>query len=142
MKRCKKCGVKKDITEFYPHKTNKDRLFGRCKACETELKAKNQREDRKVNPLKYKGYDLTKSFDLSLEQYQEQWRKQNGVCAICKQPESHVRLGKLTMLRVDHSHVTGKNRALLCNSCNAGLGYFLDSPELLTTAAKYLKLFE
>jgi hypothetical protein len=60
--------------------------------------------------------------------------KQDGCCAICKQ---HQVCFKNTLC-VDHNHVTGKIRKLLCNDCNKGLGFFKDSPELLDIALQYL----
>ncbi len=56
--------------------------------------------------------------------------KQNGVCAICGNPP------KKTRLAVDHNHTTGKNRGLLCGSCNGVLGY-LDNPVWLEKALIY-----
>jgi len=58
--------------------------------------------------------------------------KQKGKCAICKKPMKRICL--------DHSHKSYKIRGLLCNACNSGLGYFQDSPKLLMSAARYLKL--
>jgi hypothetical protein len=55
--------------------------------------------------------------------------QQNGLCAICGLPEEHV----------DHDHVTGQVRGLLCAGCNKGLGFFRDSPQLLRQAAEYLE---
>jgi len=69
------------------------------------------------------------------------FESQKGVCAICKNPETHVRLGKLTQLRVDHSHDTGQVRGLLCNSCNAGIGFLKDNPALLAASVQYLDPF-
>jgi hypothetical protein len=89
-----------------------------------------------------KDRDLKKSFDMPLEEYQERLAKQNGVCAICKKPETLIRLEKLTALRVDHSHLTGANRGLLCDSCNKGIGFLKDSPELCIAAAQYLRSYE
>lgn len=39
---------------------------------------------------------------------------------------------------VDHCHVTGKIRGILCYKCNIGLGYFNEDIELLNSALKYL----
>jgi hypothetical protein len=50
-----------------------------------------------------------------------------------------LRLGRKLRLNVDHCHVTGKVRGILCNSCNNGLGRFRDNPDLLLKAADYLQ---
>jgi hypothetical protein len=50
-------------------------------------------------------------------------------CVICGSEEPLV---------VDHDHVTGKIRGMLCGHCNRGLGHFRDSPELLDFAAQYI----
>lgn len=73
--------------------------------------------------------------------YQEMLREQNGVCAVCSQPEKHRDglSGKPKDLAVDHDHKTGAVRALLCSACNTALGLFNDSPELLDAAKAYLK---
>ena len=65
--------------------------------------------------------------------------KQEGVCAICLQPETTVIRGKLRPLQIDTSHKTGAVRGLLCSSCNTGLGKFADSIGLLQNAAEYLR---
>lgn len=108
-----------------------------CSKC----KKAEQKAVRVAHPNVMKDRDLKKSFGISFEEYQKMWENQNGLCAICGKPESHIRLGKLTMLRVDHNHKTGEIRALLCNSCNAGLGFFQDSSELLDVASEYLSSF-
>ena len=57
---------------------------------------------------------------------------QGHVCMICKKDinehSSHI----------DHSHVTGKVRGILCEKCNKGLGQFDDNIEYLNNAIKYL----
>jgi hypothetical protein len=55
--------------------------------------------------------------------------RQSGLCKIC---------GLKKKLCIDHDHATGKVRALLCGTCNTGLGMFKDSLGLLRTAGQYL----
>jgi len=58
------------------------------------------------------------------------FKKQNGVCAICKQPETRKRHNKVDNLSVDHDHSTGKIRGLLCYRCNLLIGLFKNNLEL------------
>lgn len=74
---------------------------------------------------------LKESFGITGEYYEQMLTAQAGLCAICHGLGKH-RLG------VDHDHLTGKIRGLLCFSCNAALGLFQDSRERLETAILYL----
>lgn len=58
---------------------------------------------------------------------------QNGLCAICGGPP-----GKRS-LNVDHDHVSGNVRDLLCATCNVGIGVMRDNPDLLRKAADYIE---
>lgn len=84
---------------------------------------------------------LRSNFGLTLEQYDKMLKDQNGVCAVCKQPEQTSRYGTLFKLSVDHSHETQKLRGLLCNTCNRFLGLAGDSIETLQAAILYLKQY-
>lgn len=72
---------------------------------------------------------------LTLEQIDQMILDQEGVCLIC-----HRTNGSKALV-VDHDHVTGQARALLCGSCNTGLGLFQDDPYILERAKAYLDLF-
>lgn len=67
---------------------------------------------------------------MTVAEYDELYRQQEGRCAICRQP--------FERLVVDHNHATGARRGLLCNPCNRGLGYLGDDPQRLIAAAAYL----
>lgn len=68
--------------------------------------------------------------------YDQIFKKQGGVCAICKSPPGAKRLD------VDHCHTTKRLRGLLCNNCNRGLGHFKDNRAYLEKAITYLINFE
>ena len=89
--------------------------------------------------LRYnKNKQLKSDFGISIYTYQDMLEKQGGVCAVCKGPEIVMRNGVPLMLAVDHDHVTGKVRGLLCSACNLGLGIFKDSTSTLKAAIEYL----
>jgi hypothetical protein len=77
---------------------------------------------------------LKNHFGITLADYDAMLERQGGGCAICGCRRS--KNGK--RLAVDHCHVTGDVRGLLCDNCNRGLGYFGDNSERLTKAAEYL----
>lgn len=80
------------------------------------------------------------SYNLSLQDYDNLVLAQNNLCAICNLPEHrYMKTGKLKPLSVDHNHTTGKVRQLLCNDCNAALGFAKENPELLHKMASYLE---
>lgn len=60
---------------------------------------------------------------------------QRGVCAICQSSLVGVISPNVC---VDHDHITGTIRGLLCGKCNRGLGHFNDDPNLLIAAISYL----
>lgn len=79
-------------------------------------------------------------YGLTDGQYQEMLDSQQGVCSVCRKPEtSKHRSGNVASLSVDHDHVTGKVRGLLCRNCNTALGLVSDSPKQLLALADYLQ---
>ena len=102
--------------------------------------AEYQRQYRLKHPDRVRSTDLKKSFGITLEKYNEMLEEQNGVCMICKNPETVIdnRTKQPRNLAVDHCHTTKKVRGLLCMGCNQGLGNFRDNPEFLANAISYL----
>jgi len=81
------------------------------------------------------------TYGISLSQYDEMFRKQNGVCAICQRPERVIdkSTNEIRRLAVDHCHTTNKIRGLLCYACNTSIGKMNDDPEVLERAAQYIR---
>lgn len=100
-----------------------------CLKCARENNAKWRKANRKRHLImsRVARYGITVN-DLNLL-----WETQRGVCAIC----GEILDGK--KYRIDHDHITGKVRGILCTSCNTGVGLLKDSPEVLINAARYLE---
>lgn len=92
-----------------------------------------------ANPDAHRRVMLRTNFGITLEQYNEMFERQGGVCAICKKPETWLYRDKVRALAVDHDHETGRVRGLLCGNCNRAIGQMLDDPERLRRAADYLE---
>lgn len=63
---------------------------------------------------------------------------QEGKCAICRLPETNTHKGRLRTLAVDHDHLTGRIRGLLCGACNSGLASFRHDLDTMNAAIAYL----
>ena len=74
---------------------------------------------------------------MCIARYNEMFVDQEGVCAICGNPEA----GKgRKNLCVDHNHETGNVRALLCNRCNLALRA-IERFEFFQEAQEYLEIY-
>ena len=88
---------------------------------------------------RHKSYRLEKiwrknGIHFTIEQRDAMLSAQGGRCAICGTDEPGGRGWHL-----DHCHVTGRVRGILCHHCNIGLGNFKDNPEFMREAIKYLE---
>lgn len=126
MKVCKKCGIEKSLDSYFKNKKGKLGLRSECKECTKLFKANN--------PEIKAGHLLKWRYGISLDDYLSLLKKQNNSCAICG--TSACESGN--KFSVDHNHLTGQVRGLLCNPCNNGLGRFRDNPEIIKTAYQYL----
>lgn len=79
---------------------------------------------------------LKLKYGISQEQFDAMLAEQNGGCALCDSREPG---GRGQRFHVDHCHVSGKVRQLLCNACNHMLGCARDRPDVLRKAAAYLE---
>ena len=77
---------------------------------------------------------IKREYYLTIEQYNQMFVDQNGVCAICGEKQEN---GK--NLSIDHNHETGKVRGLLCTRCNTGIGLLKEKEDILLKAIEYLK---
>ena len=67
-----------------------------------------------------KYYSLKKKYNLTEEDFLYLLEKQQNKCYICGKHNSDILRG----LAVDHDHITGKIRGLLCSKCNSALGWY------------------
>lgn len=107
---------------------------GQCVECRSILRKNSYPQYR----ARGRKYELKTQFGITVEKYNEMFKLQNGVCAICKQPETvKSSKGRLKQLAVDHCHDTIKVRGLLCYTCNVGIGFLKHNPNILRIAALY-----
>lgn len=160
---CEKCGH-----EIRPHWQKTNARWGyRCWTCRSRERRKDpkyatyllslskQRHKRalakdpdyyKKKYLKYgrskskiKGPRLSGLQRKHSEEYAAFLEQQDGLCAICHQPETAKTRGAVVKLAIDHDHETGKVRSLLCRNCNVALGLAGDDPERLRAMANYIE---
>jgi hypothetical protein len=111
-----------------------DGTFHGCKLCKKITSHNWHIKQYEINPDWQIHKHLKQNWGLTLQQYDDMLEKQGNCCAICKTDD----FGK-TRGAIDHDHITGKIRGILCNNCNNGLGRFKDDIDNLKQAIIYLK---
>lgn len=164
---CAKCGEVKPLQKFYKTRstrTGKEYRRRRCKACDDATKAAWRLANpervaamRKLwrdahpghNRVQHKAWrdrnrahvnqanranELKRRYGLVTADVSVMLMAQGGLCAACGGPPDDQR-----PLLVDHDHITGAVRGLLCNSCNLTLGRSKESCERLGGLIQYLE---
>ena len=103
-------------------------------------KARSERPEYYKSPRfkeMQRGYSLKRIYGITPEDYNNIFLKQDGKCAICGVHQSEFK----RPLVVDHNHITGEIRSLLCNSCNSVIGFSYESIDIMRKAIEYLSSF-
>lgn len=145
MKRCRDC---KDLfpatSDFFTQ--NENGLYYSCKKCQfppmiVQSFDRSQRvEVANISQIKDRERDnrLKRLYNITSEQYDRMLEEQNSVCLVCCLPETSTdSSGRTKSLAVDHDHVTGQVRALLCQACNQVLGQMSEDPERIRSLLAY-----
>ena len=131
---CKICDLDKPLVDFVLDKACSGGRKGHCRSCRNERKRNRYRtnpqfKQRELDKHKCSRYDITQNELTELRVVSD------SLCMICGVDDSEYVNG----LHLDHCHITGKVRGLLCSPCNVGLGQFKDSSDLLQLASIYLE---
>ena len=141
-KKCSRCFEIKSLCEFSKDRSLKSGFVSHCKSCQHEYYRKRyplevvqaRRKQRKfpyINGKRdYKSESLWQRYGLLKEDLERMKTEQSNRCKICN--KSAIRLV------IDHNHLTGKVRGLLCDKCNQGVGYIENHLELLEEIDQYI----
>lgn len=133
IKVCSLCNEEKSISDFYQFY---DKWSGnkynssRCKPCHQKHK-----RDNPNTPKNRKSEKLKLRYGITYDEWELMRERENFSCMICGITEEEI--GR--KLDVDHCHITGKVRGVLCNQCNTTLGHAKDNIAILESAIEYLK---
>lgn len=117
---CQKCGKPKRLKQFYIGPSH--RRTQTCEAC---------RRGRISIGKTVRFSKAKEKYGFSAETCERMWKKQGHKCAVCG--------WKTRKPVVDHDHVTGRLRGILCSNCNSGIGMLGDTIEGLEKAILYLE---
>lgn len=123
------CGTERNVrvyelTSNQSHSCGHDKHIARKRGLTSKELAAEQR-------LRYK-------YEIDLPTLRAMAERQGYLCAICRRVGGICKHGRIDRLTVDHDHLTGKVRGLLCDQCNRGLGMFKDDSARMFVAAEYL----
>ena len=141
---CTNCLNSKSNDQFWKNKSQYDGLDNLCISCrkvsisQYRKKVKDNKPPKVIDMVakkleqnsRKKFREILKRYGLTKTQYTEMLNSQKNSCKICNEN---------TNLVVDHCHLTGQVRGLLCNRCNLALGSLRDSVELAIKVVNYLE---
>ena len=91
-------------------------------------------------PIAKKNYNLQHKYDITLDDFMSMLKAQQEKCKVCLRDIIMFagRKSKKNGAVVDHDHLTGRVRGLLCHSCNRAIGLLSDNTENLRRAIEHI----
>lgn len=136
MKTCSLCKTEKPLDEFSPCKGGRHGRHSRCKKCNAALTRESNARKKSVDLASYRQAvrraNLKSGYGLTTEGYDALLMECGGACQVC----GDTPFGK--PLFVDHCHITGLVRGLLCGNCNTAIGMVGERTEVLRRMIAYL----
>lgn len=129
---CTRCQVEKSVDDFYRNRQQRDGHSSWCAECEKAY----QRDRSQIASIREARKPVSrrqrlKRYGLTPDAYEMLLLKQDSICAICMDERAET-------LAVDHNHITGENRGLLCGRCNKAIGLLEDDASYVYRAFRYL----
>lgn len=139
-KPCIICEKNKPINDFHKN-LNKDKRFNVCKECHYQrYNDWRKKPENKEKIIKYRrNHVFKRRYGINIEQYDQMVIKQNNLCLICEKQPDNYGPPQVKRLSIDHCHITGTIRGLLCHRCNTALGAFHEDINIINKAIVYLK---
>lgn len=125
MKTCLRCQQKKDESAFHKKGIGQQPW---CKACHNAYQRATRK--RRETPERRRASNLKTRYGITAADVQAMIDKQGGACGICQ-------ASPIKRPVVDHDHVTGKVRGILCHACNIVLPV-IEREGFLAAARRYL----
>lgn len=143
LKICTKCKIEKSLDDFSKLHVNKDGKHTQCKKCLQIYRSnhyfKND-EYRKKRISDASKRNRERKYGVTEDEFEKLLAAQNYCCAICS---VHLNGSKFSLKgQLDHCHLHGTIRGILCGQCNTALGLFKDDITILTEALSYLSRFK
>ena len=131
---CTKCSNLLAISNFVKSKTTKSGYRGICKSCFNAYYQTRRKEKYELVRSYERKFHferrLKHEYGMSKDDYTRLLQTTKGKCQICLLEKKLV---------IDHCHVSGKVRGMLCTNCNTALGHFKDKTTVLKNAITYLE---
>lgn len=127
MKYCPRCETIKSVDEFGRNQGSRSGVAHYCRPCHSKVMTENRARVHGSS----RNYLLKLRYGVTEDEVERMVAEQGGVCVICLRADAK---------HVDHDHLTGLVRRILCFKCNGGLGHFDDDPDRMRLAADYLEL--
>jgi hypothetical protein len=125
---CPSCQQVLPIEDFVRNRRTKSGFGSYCRPCQRAKVAESIKRRHGTT----RHYHLKRRYGLGADEVLAMLEAQGSACLICRRQMT------VETAHVDHDHVSGRVRGMLCFGCNGGMGQFSDDPDVLVRAARYL----